>query len=85
MSFAQKVITHAHKVSEHDIDELHEHGLCDEEILDIILTCAARSFIAITLDSIGAEPDIAEMDLEPELIQLLAIGRPFSKWKQTEQ
>jgi alkylhydroperoxidase family enzyme len=78
MSFAQKVITQAHKISEQDIDELHEHGLSDEEILDIVLTCAARSFIGITLDAIGAKPDIANLDLEPELLQLLAIGRPFS-------
>jgi alkylhydroperoxidase family enzyme len=78
MSFAQKVITQAHKVSEHDIDELHAHGFSDEEILDIVLTCAARSFIAITLDAIGAKPDLADMELEPELLQLLAVGRPFS-------
>jgi alkylhydroperoxidase family enzyme len=78
MSFAQKVITQAHKVSGHDIDELHAHGLSDEEILDIVLTCTARSFIGITPDAIGAKPDIAEMELEPELLQLLAVGRPFS-------
>jgi alkylhydroperoxidase family enzyme len=78
MSFVQKVITQAHKVSEHDIDELHAHGLSDEEILDIVLTCAARSFIGITLDTIGAKPDIAYLEIEPELLQLLTVGRPFS-------
>jgi len=78
MSFAQKVITQAHQVSEHDIDKLHEHGLSDEEILDIVLTCAARSFIGITLDAIGAKPDIANLELEPELLQLLTVGRSFS-------
>jgi uncharacterized peroxidase-related enzyme len=79
MSFAQKVVTEAHKVSEHDIDELHEYGLSDEEILDIVLTCAARSFICITLDAIGAKPDLADMEFEPELLQLFAVGRPISQ------
>jgi alkylhydroperoxidase family enzyme len=85
MSFAQKVITQAHQVCEDDIDELHKYGLSDEEILDIVLTCAARSFIAITLDAIGAKPDIADMELEPELLQLLAVGRPLSQQEQTKQ
>jgi alkylhydroperoxidase family enzyme len=85
MSFAQKVITHAHQVSEHDIDQLHAVGMSDEEILDIVLTCAARSFIGITLDALGAEPDIAEMDLEPELLQLLSVGRKVLTRDQTEQ
>ena len=78
MSFAQKVITQAHQVCEQDIDELHEYGLSDEEILDIVLTSAARSFIGIILDTLGAKPDIGDLELEPELLQLLAVGRPYS-------
>jgi alkylhydroperoxidase family enzyme len=68
MSFAQKVVTQAYQVSKHDIDELHEHGVSDEEILDIILTSAARGFISKTLDAIGAIPDLANMEFEPELL-----------------
>jgi uncharacterized peroxidase-related enzyme len=77
MSFAQKVTTQAHRVSESDIDELRKHGLSDEEILDVVLACTARNFFSKTLDALGAKPDEVYLELEPELLQLLPIGRPF--------
>ena len=77
MSFAQKVTTQAQQVSEQDMDELHGHGLSDEEILDVILATAARNFFSKTLDALGTEPDKAYLELEPELLQLLILGRPF--------
>jgi len=78
MTLAQKVITHAHQVNEQDIDELRKVGLADEEILDVILACTARSFFSKTLDTVGAVPDEVYKELEPELLQLLSMGRPFS-------
>ena len=77
MSFAQKVTTQAHQVSEDDIAELRKHGLSDEEILDVVLACAARNFFSKTLDAIGTRPDEVYLELEPELLQQLTLGRPF--------
>jgi alkylhydroperoxidase family enzyme len=77
MSFAQKIITQARQISEHDIDEVRKHGLSDEEILDVVLASTARSFFSKTLDTLGARPDEAYLGLEPDLLQLLTIGRPF--------
>ncbi len=77
MSFAQKVTTQANQVSEHDIEELREHGLSDEEILYVVLACAARNFFSKTLDATGANPDEAYLELEPELLKVLTLGRPF--------
>ena len=77
MSFAQKVTTQANQVSEHDIDELRGHGLSDEEILDVVLAAAARSFFSKTLDALGAKADEVYSGLEPELIKVLTLGRPF--------
>lgn len=77
MSFAQKVVTKAGQVSEQDFDELRDYGLSDEEILDVILASTARSFFSKTLDAVNAKPDEAYLELEPELIQLFTIGRPF--------
>lgn len=79
MSFAQKVSTQAHQVREQDIDELRGHGLSDEDILYVVLACTARNFFSKTLDAIGAIPDEAYLELEPELVQVLALGRPFPK------
>jgi alkylhydroperoxidase family enzyme len=77
MSFAQKVVTQARHVGENDIDELRGHGLSDEEILDVVLASTARSFFSKTLDTLGAKPDEAYLELEPDLLRLLTIGRPF--------
>ena len=72
MSFAQ-----ANQISEHDFNELRGHGLSDEDILDVVLASAARSFISKTLDALGVKPDTVSLELESELLQLLAIGRPL--------
>jgi alkylhydroperoxidase family enzyme len=77
MSFAQKVATQAGQVNEHDIGELRGYGLSDQEVLDVVLACTARNFFSKTLDALDAEPDEAYLELEPELLQLLAAGRPF--------
>ena len=77
MSFAQKVITKASQVSESDFDDLRTYGFSDEEILDVVLASTARSFFSKTLDALNAKPDEAYLELEPELVQLFTVGRPF--------
>ena len=77
MSFAQKIIIQPRQISERDVDELRKHGLSDEEILDVVLASTARSFFSKTLDTLGAKPDEAYLELEPDLLRLLTIGRPF--------
>jgi uncharacterized peroxidase-related enzyme len=77
MTFAQKVTTQAHQIKEQDIDVLRGYGLSDEEILDVVLACTARNFFSKTLDALGAVPDEVYKEFEPELLKLLAKGRPF--------
>ena len=77
MSFAQKVISNTHAISEQDFDALHQHGFSDAEIFDIVLAASARSFFTKTIDSVGAVPDEAYLALGPELVELLSMGRPF--------
>ena len=77
MSFAEKVTLQAHSVTPQDIEGLRGHGLTDAEILDIVLATSARNFFSKVLDAIGAEPDAAYLDLEPELREALAKGRAF--------
>ena len=78
MAFAQKITLYAPHISEKDYSELRAVGLTDEEILDVVLACTARSFFSKTLDALGAEPDEIYTELEPELVEVLAIGRPFT-------
>ena len=78
MAFAEKVILDQHGISQQDVDELRHYGFSDEEILDIVLTAAARSFYTKVLNSLGAEPDDAYLELELELWVALARGKPLS-------
>lgn len=75
MSFAQKVVTDAHELQTEDIDSLRKLGLEDEEIFDIILAAAARSFFAQTLDATGAQPDKAYLETVGDLTKTLSVGR----------
>ena len=77
MAFAQKVTSHASQVSTDDMDELRRYGMSDEEILDVVLACAARNFFSKTLDALNATPDSAYLKLEPDLLNALSLGRPF--------
>jgi len=77
MVFAQKVATQPGEINEGDYDHLRGFGLTDEEILDIVLACTARSFFSKTLDALGAVPDETYLELDPELLDVLAVGRPF--------
>ena len=77
MALAEKVILDQHNVTQQDINSLLAYGLSDEEILDVVLTAAARSFYTKVLDALGAEPDDAILELEPELRAALVKGKPF--------
>jgi alkylhydroperoxidase family enzyme len=77
MEFAQKVTLKPNQITGQDFGVLRANGLSDEEILDVVLTVTARNFMSKTLDTLGAEPDPAFMDLEPELREALVIGRPY--------
>jgi alkylhydroperoxidase family enzyme len=81
MSFAEKVTLQAHSVAPQDIEGLRAHGLTDAEILDIVLAASARNFFSKALDAVGAEPDAVYLELEPELREALARGRPFDAGK----
>ena len=57
--------------------DLRAHGLSDEEILDVVLASSARSFFTKTLDALGAVPDDAFRELEPEILEAFTQGRQF--------
>ena len=79
MAFTQKVISKPAELSDKDYDELRGYGLQDEEILDVVLASTARCFFSKTLDALNADPDEVYREFEPELLELLASGRPFPK------
>ena len=77
MTFAGAITTDAKRIREQDVQELRGFGLSDAEILDVVLACTARNFFSKTLDALGAVPDDTYKELEPDLVEVLARGRPF--------
>jgi len=71
------------------VKDFHNGGLSIEEVTLMsfaqkiiqnahqILATTARSFFSKTLDALDTKPDEIYTELEPELIQVLALGRPF--------
>lgn len=79
VAFAEKIALHADHVSQDDIDELRALGLVDEEIFDVVLAAAARCFFSKALDATGTAPDAAFRRLEPDLVEVLTVGRPIAE------
>lgn len=77
IALTHKITQHAYKVTSRDIEELRSQGLSDDEILDITAAGAARNFFSRLLDAIGAEPDQAYQEMDPEMREALTVGRPL--------
>ncbi len=77
MAYAEQVVRDATAITQSDIDGLRGHGLSDTEIFDITTAAAARCFFSKTLDALGVAPDAGYAALEPDLQDVLTVGRPI--------
>jgi uncharacterized peroxidase-related enzyme len=78
MDLAEKVARDASSVTPGDIAHLHELGLDDADIFDVVAAASVRCFFSTALDALGAEPDSAYRALDPELREQLTVGRPIA-------
>ena len=78
MDLAERVVEDATAIGDDDLQRLRDLGLTDPEIMDVILTAALRSFWTKTLDALGVQPDASYNKLEPELREVLVVGRPIA-------
>jgi hypothetical protein len=78
MDLAERVVDDATSIGETDLQRLRDLGLSDGEIMDVILAAAARCFFSKTLDALGVRPDASYGELEPELREVLVVGRPIA-------
>ena len=78
VALADKVAVDATSVTQADIDGLRSLGLTDTDILDVVLAAAVRCFFSKVLDGTGVEADAKYAALDPELRDLLTVGRPIS-------
>jgi len=79
MDLAEQVVDDASAIDDADLERLRDLGLTDAEIMDVVLTAAARCFFSKTLDGIGVRPDARYRELEPELREVLVVGRPIAE------
>jgi uncharacterized peroxidase-related enzyme len=78
MDLAEMVVDDAASIDATDLQRLRDLGLSDAEIMDIVLTAAARCFFAKTIDGLGVLPDASYRDLDPGLREVLVVGRPIA-------
>jgi alkylhydroperoxidase family enzyme len=78
MDLAERVVDDATSIGDEDLRSLRELGLSDEEIMDVVLAAAARCFFSKALDALGVLPDGSLSELEPELLEVLVVGRPIA-------
>lgn len=78
MDLAEKVVDDATAIEDADLQPLRELGLSDDEIMDVVLAASARCFFSKTLDALGVLPDAQLAELEPELLDVLVVGRPIA-------
>jgi len=79
MDLAERVVDDATSIGDADLQPLRDLGLSDTDIMDVVLAAAARCFFSKTLDGIGVLPDASFRELEPELLDVLVVGRPIAE------
>ena len=79
MDFAERVVDDASSIDETELQRLRDLGLSDAEIMDVVLAAAARCFFAKTTDALGVLPDASYRELDPELREVLVVGRPIAE------
>jgi len=79
MDLAEKVAEDATSITEADVQRLRDLGLSDAEIFDVVAAAAARCFFSKTLDALCAQADPVFGELDPELRDVLTVGRPIAE------
>ena len=79
MDLAERVVDDATSIGDDDLQRLRDLGLSDTDIMDVVLAAAARCFFSKSLDALGVRPDASYAELEPELLEVLVVGRPIAE------
>lgn len=77
LAYAEKIARDASQVSQADIDRLRSVGFTDREICDIALCSSFRCFVSRFFDAIGAGPEAAYIDEDPEFRAAMTVGKEY--------
>jgi uncharacterized peroxidase-related enzyme len=75
--YAEKVTKDASQISQADIDRLRAVGFTDQQICDIALCASFRCFVSRFFDAMGAGPEAAFIDSDPEFRAAMTVGKTF--------
>ena len=78
VDLAERVVDDATSIDERDLERLRELGLSETEIMDVVLTAAARCFFSKTLDALDIRADANYGELDARLRDPLVVGRPIA-------
>jgi alkylhydroperoxidase family enzyme len=78
MDLAERVVEDATSIDDAYRHRLRDLGFSDKDIMDVVLAAAVRCFFSKTLDALGVRADASFLELEPELLEVLVVGRPIA-------
>ena len=71
--------TDAAAVDQQDVDALHDVGLTDADVADVVFAAAARLFFTAVLDGLGTQLDEqTARTFPPALLESMVVGRPVA-------
>ncbi len=79
MDLAERVVDDATSITDDDLQPLRDLGLSQVDIMDVVLAAAARCFFSKTLDAMQVRPDAHYRELDPQLREVLVVGRPIAE------
>lgn len=68
----------ATSIGDKQLARLRELGLPEQEIRGVVLAAAARCFCSKTVDALDIRTDASYRELDPDLLEVLVVGRPIS-------
>ena len=79
MDLAEKVVDDAAAIGDADLTPLRDLGLSETDIMDVVLAASARCFFSKTLDALGVRPDAEYDAMDPQVRDVLVVGRPIAR------
>jgi uncharacterized peroxidase-related enzyme len=76
LAYAEQVARDASKIAVKDIEALRAVGFNDVEIAEIAYCAALRCFLSRYFDAVGAGPEPAFLDDDPQFREAMTVGRP---------
>jgi alkylhydroperoxidase family enzyme len=76
LAYAEDIARNASQITQERIDRLRAVGFTDVQICDIALCASFRCFVSRFFDAVGAGPEAAFLDPDPQFREAMTVGKP---------